>query len=465
MTGTTDRCKVRIGTLRRCSNPSVDELEICWPCLDTLLDEADPRRRRSLAAVEGLPDHVVDRLAGDADERVRARVAARPELSAALAQQFASESEASPIVWRALAASIHGVRLADALVATGDSLTLATLAAHPDLDDGLLNRLANHPDPEVSTTAIATRAGLRPDPTIQLRIEQGARAETRPITSPPKGTPVPGPLPPPPPLEQEPPAPLTPVSVSVPESPLVPFVAPVLLDEARPTEAETAIGHWQEPLSSVATTDDTAKNVLSGPAAPSGESRSRRAMAIVGAAAIVVAILGGVTQVQHHHQSIPSATPPTTTGQMATSTSGPTSSTVAATMTPTTTKPTAPLSTVPPGLAPTLPSVPPTPTPQQVAPAPLEAPPVPSGPVTRSIQVTSASGRFCGRVRLTVNFSPSQAAVTVYDDRGHQVGNWSGPSGETRTLELTDSTSALVISAKTQSIGLALSASAASESC
>ena len=302
MTVNTRRCKVHIGTLRRCGNAAINGLEICEPCLDTLLAEDDPRRRRNLAVLEDLPTLVVERLAKDPDQHVRARIATRPDLSPTLALQFASDAESSPIVWRALAVSSHGVQNAEALVATGDPLTLATLVTHPGLDGELLDQLADHSDPDVSTSAIATRAGLRPNPTIRHRIDQAARADTRPITSPPKGTPapvplpsppatpvqsvqqrpsvrssrvvpssvpaenpvdlhastshseeVPGPLRPPPSLALTPPGPLPTAAVSVPETLLIPVVVPGPLGEVKPVEVDTAIGPWQGPPSEAAT--------------------------------------------------------------------------------------------------------------------------------------------------------------------------------------------------------------------
>lgn len=516
MTGSTSRCKVHAGLLRRCGNPPVEGLEICQPCLDILLNEPDPQRRRTLAVTENLPRSVVERLAGDPDGHVRARVAAQSDLPPTLAQQFASNTEISPLVWRALASSIHALPNAGDLISTGDPLTLATLAAQPDLDCELLDQLTDHPDPDVSTSAIATRAGLRPDPTIRHRIDQAAHTDTRPITAPPKGTPAPVPLPspptspvqtvrhrpcvqpsrtatsividddpadlhtstshveeipgllPPPPrtasLSPEP-VPLTTTVAAVPEAPVMPVIADELLDEERLTEVESAILHWQDPPSESANTEDAAGDVSSRPPAPSSEFHSVRTLAFVGAAAVVVAIIVGIAQLTHDPHSIPLAIPPMTTGQMATATTGPTPSTAAATTAPSSTNPSAPPSTAPPGPAPTLPPVPPPPTPRPADPAPVEAPPVPSGPVTRSIQVTSASGRFCGSVQVTVNYSPSPASVIVHDDRGRQVGGWSGPSGQTRTLTLTEPSSALLLTVNTTGTGLAASASATGDSC
>ena len=96
MTSSTRRCKVHARSLRRCGNPSVGCLEICQPCLDILLDEADPQRRRTLAASENIPASVVERLACDRDEHVRARVAARADLGPALAQRVAAEAGGPP---------------------------------------------------------------------------------------------------------------------------------------------------------------------------------------------------------------------------------------------------------------------------------------------------------------------------------------------------------------------------------
>lgn len=514
MTSSISHCKVHAGLLRRCGNPPVEGLEICQPCLDILLNEPDPQRRRALAATGNLPRSLVERLAGDPDEHIRALVAARSDLPPTLAQQFASNTESSPLVSRALAGSSNALLNAGDLISTGDPLTLATLAAHPDLDGELLDQLTDHPDLDVSTSAIATRAGLRPDPAISRRVTEAARTDMRPIASPQKGTPMPvshfrrkaSPAPPAvldlepapivealsdPPVEVElaagdqravdavlisatPVENFEPRASGVHESvvPPLPALASLAvvpdplesLDDSPTIDVESVIGDLQE-LTSDAPSGFATDTDPAASGSPSEGSRSRRAFAFVGAAVVLVAITAGITQLQHDPRPTPSATPLPTIQHVATTTTALASSTTSATTNPPSTQPPAPPTTVAVGPTPTAPPLPSPVPPQPAVPAPIEAPPAPSGPVTRSIQVTSTSGRFCGSVRVTANFSPSPASVTVTDDQGHQVGAWSGLSGQTRAFELSRATNALTVKVQANGTGLAVSASASGDSC
>jgi hypothetical protein len=136
---------------------------------------------------------VADHLVDDPDAGVRARIANREDLTEDAVARFVDPTrETSPIVWRSFAATRIGAADADALIDTGDRLTMLVLAANPATPPDSLDRLARLADDEITSTVAATRAGHPPDGTVISQV-LGARAiATRPLAEAPAGTPWPG---------------------------------------------------------------------------------------------------------------------------------------------------------------------------------------------------------------------------------------------------------------------------------
>lgn len=167
---------------------------MCGPCLRVILSEADPGRRRSLAGVTGLPPQVAERLAGDPDAGVRARLATRGDLASDLAARFADPRiEPSPVVWRCLAATPTGASRAESLLSGNDRLTGLILATNPATTPGVLERLARHADAEIVATVEATRRGDPPPSTVISEILDARVIPTAAIGAAPTGTAWPGP--------------------------------------------------------------------------------------------------------------------------------------------------------------------------------------------------------------------------------------------------------------------------------
>lgn len=187
-----DRCAIRYST-GPCPNPAIDELGVCGPCLTVILSEPDPGRRRSLAGLPRIPIALLQRLAHDPDPGVRARVAARDALEPELVARFVDPTvEASPIVWRALAATRAGGRHAASLVTSRDRITLLVLATNSATDAAVLDLLAGDPDRRIAGAVAATRSGQPPDEAVIAEVLAARTIDTRPLPSPPLGTPWPG---------------------------------------------------------------------------------------------------------------------------------------------------------------------------------------------------------------------------------------------------------------------------------
>lgn len=387
----------------RCDRPPTSGLPICGDCLRRMLDEDDSRHRRTLAGYEQLAAGVVQRLAEDADEQVRARIGARDDLDAATTSRLANpDREPSPVVWRSIAATRGGAAHAWELLGSDDPATLAVLAANPLVDPDILDQLTRYPDPDVAWTASATLTG---QPVGRLASDRIATA----------------------------------------------LVAGGLsLDEPAETEPETASHPETAPPPG-----DTAQD----PPRPSPpDTGSHRHLGLlVGAVGLCVIaaalILVTFTRGSRDHAAVvadPVATSTTTIPPSTAPSTAPTGrTTVVATTPPATVVPTTPAPTVPP------------PPPASV---PVATPP-PAGPVTQTLTITSTSGRFCQQVNVTVSFSPEPASVVVRDDAGFQIGAWSGPSGQSHDLTLASPTSALQVTVTANGNGLSISGSANGPSC
>lgn len=176
-----------------CPNAAVGGLPVCGPCLTVVLSERDPGRRRALAGTPGLPGPLLGRLATDPDDGVRARVATRDGLTDTYVANFTNPAtEASPAVWRALAATPAGARHAAALAATGDRSTRLILATNAATPDDVLDDLARAGDAEITATVAATRSGQAPDAAVIAAVLDARNIAISPIGTPPKGTPWPG---------------------------------------------------------------------------------------------------------------------------------------------------------------------------------------------------------------------------------------------------------------------------------
>lgn len=387
-------------------------MPICEACLEILLAEHDPGRRRALAGLSVSSAPVIERLSNDADDFVRCAVASRGDLDPAIARLFVNQSvETSPPVWCALAASQSGPTNADAIVATGDALSLVALAGNVATPRGVLGRLVEHPDPEVATAAIAMRAGLNVDPRLLEQIARSTNAPSRPITARPMGT-----------------------------------VAATGAQRVRPARVVNT-SHRRIP---------------------------RKSLAAIGIGAGLIVLTVSFSQLHWTavvadtpRTSLPMATDTTVTtepGVPLTSSAavGPTTTTTGPRTTSRPAPPTTQLSARP---QPTAPATVEPPSQRSPAPASVAPPPIPTGPTTRTIAVRSAGGRFCGGVQVTVNFSPSPATVQVTDDQGRTLANWKGVSGRTESVQIATPTTSLSVMVTVSGSEPTISASASGSSC
>lgn len=394
----------------RCGLPPTSGLPICGACLRRMLDEDDPRHRRTLAGCEQLAAGVVQRLAEDPDEQVRARIGAREDLDAATTSRLANpDREPSPMVWRSIAATRSGAAHAWELLGSDDPATLAVLAANPLVDPDILDQLTRYPDPDVAWTASTALTGqpVRPPASDQITTALAVGG-----------------------LSLDEPSDTGPETVSDPEA---------------ASGSETAAPP-ADP------TEDPPR-----PSPPDAE-RHRHLGLLIGAVGlcVIAAVLVLVTYSRGRadHSSavadpaITSTThvPPATASTTASATASTSATTAVVTAPPGTTTP-----------APTLPPPPP-------ASVPIVTPP-PAGPVTQTLTISSNSGRFCQQVNVTVSFSPEPASVVVHDDAGFQIGAWTGPSGQSHNLPLASPTSTLQVTVTANGNGLSISGSANGPSC
>ncbi|HET8929247.1 MAG TPA: hypothetical protein VFN21_01190 [Acidimicrobiales bacterium] len=432
-----------------CRNPPTSGLPICGSCLRVLLDEPDPRRRRTLARNPGLAGGVVQQLAEDPDDQVRAQVAARSDLDTATTNRLANpDRESAPTVWRSMAATSGGGAHAWELLGTDDPTTLAILAANPSVDPDILDQLARYPDPDVSWTASATLAGQPPGDHIAERVAEARRFDGLPLG--------------------ESAVPLSRPGATPPTEML--GVAPTTLAAAATSDTGFPVGGAPPPPET--RSPDSPPAYASGvggagalpprpsPDDPGGHGRRRGLGLLVGAGALVV-IAAVVLVIAFTGSGSDSRT--TTVGpdpstmhtspntSRTPSTSGATTSTTTSSTTSTTT------TSVPPTTKPA-PTLPPT------TPSPAITPPQ-AGPISQNFTITSDAGRFCKAVSVTVNFSPAPAYVAISDDTGAQVGGWSGASGQTRQLQLPRATTVLNVNVSAVGTSISVSGSASGDSC
>lgn len=413
----------------RCGNPPTSGLAICGSCLRTLLDEPDPRRRRTLAASGHLAAGVIRRLAEDPDDQVRAQVAARNDLDAATLNRLANpDREPAPDVWRSVAATPGGAAHAWELLGGDDAATLTILAANPRVDPDILEQLARHPNPDVSWTASATLASQPPADVVARRLHDAREFDGLPIGEPAEPLTRPGAGPP--------------VTASEP----VPAAA-----------AAAAAVTTPPPATAAATGSPNGPGALPRrPPADTEEPRRRTALlvgagtlVVLAAVVLVVAFTGG-DRSDRTTTIRPDARPTTTLGattlDATTTTDAPTTTTAPSTTT-------APATTV----ARTRP-------PTTIAPPAAVTPPPPS-PISQNFTITPSVGRFCNAVSVIVNFSPAPAYVVITDDTGAQVGGWSGASGQTQQLQLPRPTSVLDVTVTAVGSSISVSGHASGDSC
>lgn len=445
--------EARIGCITRfvdgpCGSPPTSGLPICGSCLRIVLDEPDPRRRRTLAGNPGLASGVVQQLAEDPDDQVRAQVAARSDLDTATTNRLANpDRESAPIVWRSMAATSGGASHAWELLGTDDPTTLAILAANPSVDPDILDQLARYPDPDVSWTASATLAGQPPGDHIADRVTEARSFDGLPLGDPARSLSRPG------------------AAFSTDASGAV------------ATDAEPPVGDAPPPpLTGSPYPPSSSASGTGGPGAPGalpprplpdepGDHGRRRGFALLVGAGALVVIAAVVLVVAFTGSGSDSRTatvgPSPSTSHTMASTSRPPPTSGANTSTTTTSSSTSTTST-------TTTTVPPTTEPKPTAPPPTPAPavtPPPIGPISQNFTIRSDAGRFCKAVSVTVNFSPAPAYVTITDDTGARVGGWSGASGQTKELQLPRSTSALNVNVTAVGTSISVSGSAAGDSC
>lgn len=460
----TATCQVRRGW-RRCGHPAVVGLPVCPACLEELLAESDPGRRRTLASWGMLAPALIEVLASDPDMGVRLRVAARSDLPGEIVDQMIDPLvESSSEVREVLARGYLTSAQARALLVSGEPSVLVALAENLAAPTDVLDELVNHPDPEVMGAAVASRSGLRSSPhashllegaTVPLHRRPRAMRNAMARPSPPLPQPHPE---------------VVPTDPTPPAFTDSPMVVPVEELPPPPPPVDPPVHSGDAP----AATPIAASSLGEEPERDQGESPSGRVLvALVAACVLGVAVTAGAMALRGHVElpaAAPRSLPSSTTTPPATLPPTIVASTTSVAVT------TLPASTVPATPAPPSTQIPaPAPPPAPPAPAPTPAPPVsqapivvpspPSGPIERTFTVRSSNGRFCGSTRLTVQFSPSPAQVTVTSDTGERVAQWSGPSGATRTITLTRPTKELRVTVATTGTGITVSASAAGDSC
>lgn len=473
---TSPRCQVRFG-IKRCGSPCTSNLPLCDRCLDDLLAEVDPGRRRSLSTWPQLPHPVIELLATDQDAHVRAALAARTDLPTALAARLADPTvEPSPLVWRGLASTPRVREVAERLATCDDTRTLLALALNVDTPRAVLDRLVGHSTLEVATAAIGARAGLRPTPGPTTATDVVPR---RAITSPPDGAharrvrraaALPG--------AQGVDASVNGEAVAAPSTVQTAAAPAPPSTTATPAASGRPIRPWQPETGvpqAVADPSTTSRPSHATPSRRSGRKILHFSIASAGALTCGVALGLYLAPAHTNRDAVPGpsplvATAPTlpATSQASPKSTSTTPTSTSSTLPPTTTTRTG--ATTPSAASPSTAA----PVPYQ-APEPasspatsarqVEVPAPPSGPMSRTITVTSARRSFCGSVRVAVNFSPSPAKVTIVDATGHTVATWSGASGGTRTVELTSPSRTLAITVSADASSLSASASASGNSC
>lgn len=405
-----------------CGRPVTPGLPVCSDCLRRILEEEDPRHRRTLAASPQLAIGLVHRLADDPDEGVRAQIAARTDLDTPTGNLLGNpDRELSPVVWRSLAGGPGAVAHAWELMGTDDPTTLAILAANPGVDPDVLEQLARHPNPDIAWTASATLQQQPPNQAIADRIAAARSFNGLPLDE-----------------------------LVVPMSSMpapAPPTAPVAAGAAPPSRTNGP-------------PDGASQATLTRPAPPDAAPNKRAGLVIgVVAAAVAVVVIVAIvlTRGGSGSKSTDFGMGPPLTGTARTLGPGETSTT-SSTRPPTTT-PTTPPTTEP---APTT-TVPPTQPPPQTQPGPVI--PNQPGPITQSFQILPGAGQFCHSAQVTVNFSPSPGYVVVTDDSGSQVAAWSGPSGQTQSVNLPRSTSSLTVTVTATGSSISVSGSASGGSC
>lgn len=420
----------------RCGKPVTSGLPLCGSCLRTILDEPDPRRRRTLAGHPGLAGGVVQQLAEDPDDHVRAQVGGRGDLDTATANRLGNpDRESSPLVWRCIAATPSGAVHAWELIGSDDPATLAILASNQLVDRDALEVLQQHPDPDVSWTASSTLAGQPPNAVSEERIRKALAFDGLPLEAPPESTRAAA------------------AAVTSPEDPTVPRV-PVITAAGIPrveaVRSATAVATRPAPPATKATPDANAVPGAVGAAgapaaaklAPTPVKRNRMPLVVGGVVLVVavVVVLGIVLTMQSSGGKL-TAIGPTPDGGGTPSARRATTTTAA----PTTT--TAPVTT------------PPTTAPPQTAP-PQTAPPqtyiIPQAPGPITASATTATSDFCqdGYVNVTILPNPT-GSVTVTDDQGRVVATWSDNSGVDQRVTLPGKTATLT--AKVTTVGTSIS--------
>jgi len=410
-----------------CGNPPTSGLPICGSCLRTLLEEADPRRRRTLAAGSPLAAGVIQQLAEDPDDQVRAQVAARDDLDTATVNRLAHpDRESAPIVWRSIAATPGGATHAWELLGTDDAGTLTILAANRRVDPDILDQLARYPHPDVSWTASATLAGQPTGDVVAQRLREARVFDGLPIGEP--AEPLRRPT-------DQPPA-------------TVVGAAAVAGAAAATPPGVTGAGSADRGSPPPGTPG------LPPRPAPEDDRPSHTRTLLVGAGALVV--LAAVVLVV----AFARGNPETRTKSVGASADATTTVDPTTTRPPTTTSTTsAATTTVPPTTtaAPTWPPTTPAP--------PVAVTPPPESPISQNFTIRPDTGRFCKNVAVTVNFSPAPAYVVITDDTGAQVGGWTGASGQTKNLQLPRATSLLVVNVTAVGRSISVSGNASGESC
>ncbi len=227
--------------------------------------------------------------------------------------------------------------------------------------------------------------------------------------------------------------------------------------DARVTEARPIT---QAPGEKPTPVEDAPPPELGEDATATAEPDRRRIVTrlIVGAIALVV--IGAVIALAiglsrgSSDQGLTASGGRVTTTAAATTTAPTTSTTTSTTTTSTTVAPTTAPPTAPPST-----NAPP-PTPGQIVP-----PATGAQEISQKFTISSGSQPFCTSVNVTVVFSPSPAHVVVTDDAGRTIGNWTGPSGQTKKLSLWGPTKALNVTVSEVATGINATGNATGSAC
>jgi hypothetical protein len=165
---------VRCATCRR--RTGLEAGGRCARCWRTVVESGDEAGRAEAARRREVPGWVVAALAADRSPLVRAEVAARPDLSAAVVAVLADpRTETDPTVLRRMAAHPRLGDRALALAGAGDVVALRRLADNPAASPDALAVLAAHPDPSVHRRARARVVGAQLDEAARRRLPVGLR--------------------------------------------------------------------------------------------------------------------------------------------------------------------------------------------------------------------------------------------------------------------------------------------------